>query len=468
MNDFDLIVIGSGPGGYRAAVLGALRGLRVAIVEKAEWGGCCLNRGCVPKKAWYHTARLLVASRHFAERGISGTLRIDIGTAWDHQRAVVTKVRNSYLDYMKRLGVARHEGVAAFASSRRVEITRGADRTMIEGAHCILATGARPYVPEMFQGVSARILTTDDLYDRPPPSGDQVAIVGGGVIATEFAFILTLLGKNVTWLSRGVPLARTRFGAQARQGLTRSLAVHGIKPETLRLRGADADGTQVVLRFEDAEPRRFDWVLVATGRRPFTEGLNLPGAGVGIDEEGFIAVDEGLETAASGVYAIGDCVGGAMTANQALHDAGVVIGNVLGTDSGPRLHRAPEKVPEVLYSALEIARIGLDDEGAEDAGFEPAIGFSAFETSPRALGQDDPEGFVRIIGDMDSGRFLGGEVVGAEAGELIHLLAMLSDRDGLRTLARTSFNHPARAEEILNAVETLASKWSLTETIFGG
>ncbi|MHB1942971.1 MAG: FAD-dependent oxidoreductase, partial [Acidiferrobacteraceae bacterium] len=132
MGDFDLIVIGSGPGGYRAAVLGALRGLRVAIVEKAEWGGCCLNRGCVPKKAWYHTARLLVASRHFAERGISGALRVDLDAAWEHQRAVVTRVRNSYLDYMKRLGIARHEGVAAFASSRRVEITRGADRVILE------------------------------------------------------------------------------------------------------------------------------------------------------------------------------------------------------------------------------------------------------------------------------------------------------------------------------------------------
>ncbi|MHB8414789.1 MAG: dihydrolipoyl dehydrogenase family protein [Acidiferrobacteraceae bacterium] len=466
MGDFDLIVIGSGPGGYRAAVLGALRGLRVAIVEKAEWGGCCLNRGCVPKKAWYHTARLLVASRHFAERGISGALRVDLDAAWEHQRAVVTKVRNSYLDYMKRLGIARHEGVAAFASSRRVEITRGADRVILESAHCVLATGASPYVPEMLRGVSERILTTDDLYDRPPPSGDRVAIVGGGVIATEFAFILTLLGKNVTWLSRRAPLARTRFGAQARRSLTQALAVHGIEPETSRIRGADADGAEVILRFEDAKPRRFDWVLAATGRRPFTEGLNLPGAGVGVDDEGFIAVDAGLETAASGVYAIGDCVGGAMTANQALHDAGVVVGNVRGGST--RLQRAPEKVPEVLYSALEIARIGLDDDGAEDAGFEPAIGFSAFETSPQALGQDDPEGFVRIIGDMDSGRFLGGEIVGSEAGELIHLLAILSDGGRLRTLAQTSFNHPARAEEVLNAVETLAHKWSLTEAIFGG
>ncbi len=465
MTQFELIVIGSGPGGYRAAVLGALRGLRVAIVEKAEWGGCCLNRGCVPKKAWYHTAHLLAASRRFSERGIRGSLRADLGAAWDHQRMVVQKVRESYLDYMKRLGITRYEGVATFSDSRHVTVSGASEETSISGAHCIIATGASPYVPEPLRGVSERVLTTDDLFDRPPPSGGHVAIIGGGVIATEFAFILKLLGKDVTWISRRAPLARTRFGPEARSSLASALSGYGIASLPLHLEGASSQGAKVVLRFSDgASPASFDWVLTATGRRPGTDDLNLSAAGVGLTEDGFVAVDEALETASRGIYAIGDCIGGPMTATQALHDAGVAIANVLGGET--RLKRAPRRVPEVIYSALEMARIGLDDDEADDAELDAAVGFSAFGTSPEALGQDQTEGFVRILGDMDSGRFLGGEIVGRDAGELIHLLSLIADGGMLATVAETAFNHPARAEEILNAVETMASKWNLSNLIF--
>ncbi|MHB1585645.1 MAG: dihydrolipoyl dehydrogenase family protein [Acidiferrobacteraceae bacterium] len=465
MTEFDLIVIGSGPGGYRAAVLGALRGLRVAIVEKAEWGGCCLNRGCVPKKAWYHTAHLLAASQRFSERGITGSLRADLGVAWDHQRMVVQKVRESYLDYMKRLGITRHEGLATFSDSRHVTVSGASGKTAISGAHCIIATGANPYVPEPLRGISERVLTTDDLFDRPPPSGARVAIIGGGVIATEFAFILKLLGKDVTWISRRTPLARTRFGPEARSSLARALSGYGVVPTELLIEGASAQGAQVLLQCSgDARPAPFDWVLVATGRRPVTNDLNLAAAGVSLSEDGFVAVDETLATASPGTYAIGDCIGGPMTATQALHDAGVAIANVLGGEG--RWQRAPHRVPEVIYSALEMARIGLDDDEADDAELDAAVGFSAFGTSPEALGQDQAEGFVRILGDMDSGRFLGGEIVGREAGELIHLLSFLADGGMLATVAETSFNHPARAEELLNAVETMASKWNLSDVIF--
>lgn len=456
----DLLVVGSGPGGYRAAVLGALRGLQVGIVEKDQWGGCCLNRGCVPKKDWYHTARQLAASQKWAVRGVLGAVRGDLALAWAHQHGVVERVRTSYVDYMQRLGIRRYQGHAHFSAPGRVEIVGEGAQESVRAGHVILATGSEPVVPTLFQSIPG-ILTTDALYDRPPPSGDRVAVLGGGVIATEFAFILSLLGKEVRWFVRRPPLAESRFSAQALTALHRALAEYGIVPELVDLTAARGDERGVCLTANGAEVS-FDWALLAAGRVPVTRGLQLEAGGV-MTDRGRVALGASLETSAAGVFAIGDCAGGPMTANQALHDASLVVRAIV--EGVPCAARSPERVPEVLYSALELARVGLTEDAAEDLELEPAVGFAAFETSPRALGQDEPEGFVRLLADMDAGTLLGGEVVGAEAGELIHLLAMNLHKP-LSALAVPAYNHPTRSEEVLNATETLARKWGLAGAVF--
>lgn len=459
---FDIVVIGSGPGGYRAAVLGALRGLRVAIVEKAQWGGCCLNRGCVPKKAWYHSAQLVQASRDFAARGLDGALTPDLARAWQHQRKVVDQVRASYTDYLKRLGVVALSGVARLGPNRTVIV----NTETLTAHHIVLAIGGAPRVPEGVTPVAGKILTTDMLFDDPVPPGNRVAIVGGGVIATEFAFILRLLGKDVQWFSRRAPLAASRFSAPALSTLRTALRAADVAVQSRVTEGMAAAGDGVTLRFADGTATRVDWVLLATGRQPATAELGLAQAGVHTDAAGFVETDAYLATTAPQIFAIGDCVAGApMTANQALADAATVVRNILRPKSAPR---DPARVPEVIYSAVELARVGISEAQAEDAGHEPAIGFAAFETNPRALGQDETAGFVRLIADMDDGRLLGGEIVGHEAGELIHLLSAGDDAEAaLRRLAQAPFNHPARAEEVLNAVETLASKWGLAGQVFG-
>ncbi|MHB1951628.1 MAG: FAD-dependent oxidoreductase, partial [Acidiferrobacteraceae bacterium] len=222
--------------------------------------------------------------------------------------------------------------------------------------------------------------------------------------------------------------------------------------------------SEVILSLSDGTSRSFDWLLVATGRRPVTGPLNLAAAGIEVTHEGFIAVNDRLETSAPGTYAIGDCIPGLMTATQALHDAGIAVANIIG--GGAPSKRAPDQVPEVIYSALEMARIGLDDDRADDAGLEAAVGFSAYGTSPEALAQDDAAGFVRILADAENGRFLGGEIVGREAGELIQVLALLANGGTLSAVTGASFNHPARAEEILNAIETMAARWNLADMVF--
>ena len=462
---FDLAVIGSGPGGYRAAVLGALRGLNVAIVERADWGGCCLNRGCVPKKDWYHSARLVAAQRHFEARGLRGALSADLAQAWQHQRGVVERVRDSYRAYLKHLKVQAFEGHARFLEPETIAVETPDGIRHLRARHSIIATGAAATVPAPFVPVDGRVLTTDMLFDHSPPAGRRVAVIGSGVVATEFAFILRMLGRDVTWLTRSPPLARLGFSPQALSTLHEQFALHGIEPQRIAgYASVQLDAEHVRIEAEGGASFEVDWVLLGTGRSPMTAGLGLESIGVRTDRKGFVERDDHLRTAVPNLYAIGDVAGHWMTANHALSDATVAIENILG---GDRLQDG-RFVPTVIYSAVEMARLGLDEDAAEDEDLEPAIGFAAFETSPRALGQDEPEGFVRLIGDMDSGALLGGEIIGGDAGELIHLLSLAPDRDtALAWLARGTWNHPARAEEILNATETLASKWHLQEWVFG-
>jgi dihydrolipoamide dehydrogenase len=462
MQTFDLVIIGSGPGGYRAAVLAALAGLKTAIVEKSDWGGTCLNRGCVPKKAWYATARLLAARDGLGERGIAGELAPDVPAAWRHQRRVVETVRASYVDYLKRLGVTRFTGAARFTGPRRVAV--GAET--LEVAHVIVATGADAYVPPQLPRASGRILTTDDLFDAPAPAGRRVAVIGSGVVGTEMAFILRLLGHDVVWLMHGAPLARAGYSAPALRLLREALAGHGIAARTgCRVRSTRLEPGGVALELPDGTVERVDWVLLGSGRVPHTASLELAGAGIETDDRGFVRVDERQQTSRPGIYAIGDVANPAMTSNHALADAAVALANIVRP--GSRVRR-DEAVPVAVYSAVELARIGLNEDEAEDRGLEPAIGFASFEASPAALAEGDARGFVRIVSDMDTGTLLGAELAGGDAAELVHVLGLdFGDPDALARIARMPFNHPTRAEEILNATETLAAKWGLAGRILG-
>jgi dihydrolipoamide dehydrogenase len=461
---FDLAVVGSGPGGYRAAVLGALRGLKVAIIERGIWGGTCLNRGCVPKKAWYSTARVVAASSGFAKRGITGRLTPELAQAWRHQRGVVETVRANYVDYLERLGVSAFTGRATLRADRTVEIT-GSDP--LSAGAIVLATGSSPYVPPALVLHAGRVLTSDELFDAPPPPGRRVAVIGSGVIGTEMAFILAMFGCEVVWLVQSEPLARLGFSAPALTLLAEALAERGIHPRRVgRPRACTVDARGATLHLQDGSAERVDWVLVASGRRPNVAGLGLDVLDVVPDAGGFVPTDERTMTVASGVYAIGDCANPRMTSNHALAEAAIAVANIVSPGSARRDAGA---VPEVVYSALELARLGLSEAQAEDAGYEPATGFASLAASPAALAIGEPRGFVRIVADLDSGALLGGEAVGAHAGEWIHAVgAILRAPDALARLASIRYNHPALAEEILNATETLASKWGLAAAVFPG
>jgi len=460
---YDVAVIGSGPGGYRAAVLASLRGLKVAIVEKDLWGGCCLNRGCVPKMAWYEAACALAAQPRWRRMGVeAAAARGDLARAWMHQREVVDTIRANYLDYLRRLGVTAVEGAASFESSGMLVV----GQRRIEAAHVVVATGASAHVPPGLARVPGKVLTTDDLFDGPLPPGRRVALVGAGVVATELAFILSLLGCEVLWYARTAPLARRAYTEPARAVLDRALAGHGLSPRPFSGNlAALPDAGAVDLHLGAGDTVRVDWVLLGTGRRPHTDGLGLERAGVELDDRGFVVVDEHGATNQSGIHAIGDVVNERMTSNLALADAAVVVASIL--QPGSR-RRRPDWVPEVVYSAVELARIGLNEDEAEARGHETATGFASFGVEPAAMAAADTEGFVRIVADADDASLLGAEIAGTDAGTLVQIVEQAARaRHPLASLARAAQNHPGRAESILNAVETLGARWGLGDAVFG-
>jgi len=451
---FDLVVIGSGPGGYRAAVLAAQRGFRVAIVERDAWGGACLNRGCVPKKAWYHTARLAADAAGMARRGLRGTLVPDLGAAWRFQREVVETVRNSYVDYLRRLGVQSIEGAARFVDAHRVTV----GEETLEGSHFVIATGSRPSVPESLRQGGERVLTTDELFERPLPSGRRVAVLGGGAVGTEMVFIMRQLGLDVLWLTGRAPLSGSSFSAAGRKRLSEALGAMGVAPRTgSRPVGSSRTAQGLTLHLPGDVTEPVDWMLAGTGRVANTDALGLGEAGVRVSREGFVEVDESQRSSVPHIFAIGDCSNPAMTANHALADATVAIANLVS----PGARRARRAwVPEVLYSALEIARAGATEDELDEEDAEYAVGYSAFAVNPAALGAGAGEGYVRLLVGREQGELLGCEIVGREAGELIQLAGPHAQPSSLlERLSGMPFVHPSFGEEFINAAEALVAQW---------
>ena len=257
---YDLIVIGSGPGGYRAAVLAAQRGLKVGIVEKAEWGGCGLNRGCIPKNAWHHSAKLIAASRGYTKRGIQGiqgALSGDLTQAWEHQKKMVKAVRDSYICTMKQLRIAGFAAQAAFVDAHSITLD---GRDCLSSQHFIIATGSSTFVPKPFHLIENKVLTSDELFNQTPPIGKRVAIVGSGAVATEFAFILAMLGKEITWISQNPALAHSSFSPAALKLLMEKFKHYGIEPTHVDVGDLHAGPAQV-LHHRAQRVTRVDFVV---------------------------------------------------------------------------------------------------------------------------------------------------------------------------------------------------------------
>jgi len=470
---FDLIVIGSGPGGYKSAVTAAHLGARVALIEKGLPGGTCLNQGCIPKKTLLHLATLIEDVNALNGRGLIGEVRGDFKAAMAHKDSVVASMRENFPFWLKRLGIRVFNGHGRFRDARSVIVEPAPGSAVnntpqiIHAERIIIATGAVPRQHPACPTDGDRILSSSDFMLGLNSLPDSVLCVGGGAIGTELGFLLHQFGSRVTIVAKSDRLLpKSAIPERAADMLERKFRRVGIDVrKNMTVTRADVDTAGVTVTFSDSSQERYERILVAIGRRPLTEGLDLEKAGVEQDANGFIITTEYLETTAHGVYAVGDVKAGPMTANAALHDAKIAATNAItGNQHRNNYHR----VPIVIDSALEIAAVGLTEELADDAGFEPDAARANFAGSAKARARHDYEGFIEVVHDEETGQLLGGCIVGPEAGEQIHMLAAACQSDrGLWFFRDISYTHPSWCEELENAINPCTSEFTKSgKTIF--
>jgi dihydrolipoamide dehydrogenase len=443
MPDFDLTVIGSGPGGYVAAIHAARMGARVAILEQdaGEWGGTCLNHGCIPTKSLVQCAEVLRTVRRASEFGVSvAEPAVDWTAMQARKDQVVGGMRRGVQGLLKANGVEMVTARGRLAGGTRVT----ADGREIDARTVLLAPGSVVALPPI-RGVD-RCLTSDTILDldHVPAS---LLVIGGGVVGMEFAGIFSLLGTRVTVvemldqiLTPVDPDVATRFTRlMGRRGV--EIHLGGRVDEVAR------DGDLLLVRLAGGTELRAEQVLVATGRRPNTADLGLEAAGVAA-ERGAIAVDQHLRTSADGVYAIGDATGISMLAHTASYQGEVAVTNALGEK---RISADYSAIPACVYTEPEIAYVGLSEPQARAEGHEVQVGQFPFSALGRAMVLGETDGFVKVVADAD-GYLLGVSILGPRATDLIaEAAAALNAGITAAELSHVVHAHPTLPEAIAEA-----------------
>ncbi|MDP2959189.1 MAG: dihydrolipoyl dehydrogenase [Longimicrobiales bacterium] len=418
---FDLIVIGSGPGGYVAAIRASQLGMSVACVEAEKLGGVCLNIGCIPTKAMLTSASLVNEMKEGERHGIRAKeLTFDLAPAQERSRAVADQMAKGIGFLFKKNKVTHLQGYGRLKGGGKVEV-EGSDggKSVYEAPSIVIATGSRPRDLPVLKIDENRIWSsTGALMQKKAPQ--SLLIVGAGAIGMEFADVYSAYGTKVTLveaLDRILPLEDVDISKLMERIYTkRGIDIH----TSARFEKAEilADGVNVT--FKDAKgaahEMKVEYVLSAVGRAPNTQGLGLETAGVKLDERGFIAVDEQLRTNVPGIYAIGDVAGHQLLAHKASHEGVVCVEHIAGKGHGTVDYG---NVPNCTYCHPEVASVGLTEEQAKAKGFDIEVGKLPWAAIGRAVASGHSEGFVKIIRDRKYSEILGAHIVGPHATELI-------------------------------------------------
>ncbi|MEK6749753.1 MAG: NAD(P)/FAD-dependent oxidoreductase [Pseudomonadota bacterium] len=452
---YDLVIIGCGPGGYKSAIIAAHMGAKVAVIEKYLPGGTCLNQGCVPKEAILRLARILGDVNRLDGRGLVGQVQGDFVAALRHQREMVGNIRATLLPWLRQLGIKFYAGNASICAAQRVKITPlEADQSVPEiiAKKIIIATGATPRRDPVCTPDGERILDTRDFMFNLNHLPKNVLWVGGGAIGCELGYAMRQFGMHVTVVEQGERLLnRGGIAERASQTLERKFTQLGIKViKNAHVAQIDKSAADIKVKFSDGQRGEYDLILVAVGRAPHTEGLGLADVGVQCDDEGFIVTNEYLETSVPHIYAVGDVKRGPMTANAAFHDAKIATLNAL---LGNRELYNYNRVPIVIDTAIPIAAVGLSEDRAEQAGFEPDVAHANLAGSTIARIHHGGEGYIEVVHDAETGQLLGGSIIGPQAGEMINMLtAACQSQRGLWFFTDMSYSHPSWNEELENAI----------------
>jgi dihydrolipoamide dehydrogenase len=454
---YDLVVIGTGPGGYVCAIRAAQLGLNVAVVEKrATYGGTCLNIGCIPSKALLYASEMFEEAGHgLAALGVKvGTPKLDLPAMLGHKDATVKSNVDGVAFLFKKNKIEAFRGLGRIAGPGKVEVTaEDGSKQALEAKAIVIATGSDSTPLPGVEIDEERIVTsTGALELKSVPK--RLLVVGAGIIGLEIGSVWRRLGSEVTFvefLDRILPgmdaeVARLSQRSFQKQGLVFRLGskVTGVNAQKsgLEVSVAPAKGEGV------AETLVADVVLVAIGRRPFTDGLGLKEAGVELDERGRVRTNSHFRTSVDGIYAIGDAIAGPMLAHKA-EDEGVAVAEILAGQAG---HTNPDVIPSVVYTTPEIASVGRGEEELKAAGIEYRVGKFPFTANARARAMNRTHGFVKILADKATDRVLGAHIVGFGAGEMIHEAAVLMEFGGsAEDLARTCHAHPTMSEAVREA-----------------
>jgi dihydrolipoamide dehydrogenase len=455
MATYDLVVIGTGPGGYVCAVRAAQLGMKVAVVEKnATLGGTCLNVGCMPSKALLHASEMFEEAGHsFAKMGVSVPApKLDLPSMMNFKQQGIDGNVKGVEFLMKKNKIDVLKGTAKILGAGKVEISSDGKTEAVETKNIVIATGSDIAQLKGIEIDEKRIVSSTGALslDKVP---EKLLIVGAGVIGLELGSVWNRLGAEVMvveFLDRILPgmdgeIAKQFQRILEKQGFTFKLGA--------KVTGVDTSGKTLLATVEPAaggaaEKLEADVVLVCIGRVPYTEGLGLKEAGVTLDNRGRVQIDAHFSTNVKGIFAIGDVVAGPMLAHKA-EDEGVAVAEIIAGQAG---HVNYDVIPGVVYTTPEVSYVGKTEEELKQAGVAYTSGKFPFTANGRSKVNQTTEGFVKVLADAKTDRVLGVHIIGREAGEMIHEAAVLMEFGGsAEDLARTCHAHPTRSEAIKEA-----------------
>ena len=455
MSSFDVVIIGSGPGGYVSAIRCAQLGFKTAIIEKySTLGGTCLNVGCIPSKALLSSSHHYSEIAHFADHGIevSGEVKVNLEKMIARKQAVVDQTSGGINYLMDKNKVTVLEGTGSFVDATHVAVTKadGISET-VEAKNIIIATGSKPSSLPFIKIDKERIITsTEALSLKEVPK--HLVIIGGGVIGIELGQVYLRLGAQVSvveFMDRIIP----GMDASLSKELTKVLKKQGMKfYVSHKVKSVERNGDAVTVQAENAKGETItlegDYSLVSVGRRPYTDGLNADKAGVKISDRGQVEVNDHLQTNVPNIYAIGDVVRGAMLAHKA-EEEGTMVAEIL---AGQKPHINYNLIPGVVYTWPEVAAVGQTEEQLKASGVEFKSGSFPFKALGRARASGDLDGFVKILADAKTDEVLGVHMIGARCADLIaEAVTAMEFKASAEDISRMSHAHPTFAEAIKEA-----------------
>lgn len=448
---YDVAILGAGPGGYVAAIRGGQLGAKVCLVEEGELGGGCLNRGCIPSKAYYESAQRMLGARHGAAYGVRATLEaFDLAACKGRKDRVVNDLVGGIEKLLAGHGVdvVRGRGRLTAADSLQVTTTDGGT-VAVTARNVILATGSSPAALKGFSVDGRRILTSDQIWSLEELPASLV-IIGGGVIGCEVAHMFAAFGTRVTVLEAVDRLLFTEE-KEASRAVQRALEEQGVTVRTgVQVTAAKASADGVAVTLTGGEKLSTECVMVAVGRTPNTSGLGLEDVGIETDAKGFIPVNDAMETAVPGVYAVGDAVGRFMLAHVATSEAMVAMHTCLGKPYWMDY----SVVPYAVFTRPEVAGVGAKEADLKAQGIPYKVGRFGFGASGKAVAMGEPEGFIKLLSHEETGRILGATLVGVHAAEVIHEVTLAMHMEASPgDLVTTIHVHPTISEVVLEAGE---------------